>query len=124
MRILFKDFEFEPTRSNQAHFKKLPRTIRRWYEKTDREHLVSWVEGGITTKYGIYVRLISGMENWWRLKDGYWILGYRGSVCRSTTEVKAIKLTRREVEELARDVAEPILANADRTTRKNWTKAK
>jgi len=119
MKILYAEFEYED-RANKGCIGKLPVHVVAWYRKLKLIPMVSWVsecEGG-----GWQVRLCNGMEMVWRLSGRYYRMRHSGM--KALAYVNAIRLTNREVMEIARKEANRILAGVELETRANWTKAK
>ena len=120
MKILARKFDFRRTKSNNGYVVKLNRYIRRWYEAVGLAGQISWVEEHDYHEF--YVKLVSGTMNWWKLNGYVYMLTYGGSHSYGDNHVAAIRLSRREIESLAKKSADRILNPIGRETRTSYTK--
>ena len=121
MRILYKELDFEPTKPNKS-WSVIPTPVLKWYRAAKLTKMISYV--GSCVGGSIHVKLQNGTDMWWELKGDHYLLSHTGSNTkrRNYNSIKAIKLSPKDLTELARIAANKILNPADLEARKNFTK--
>lgn len=121
VRILYKELEFQPTKPNKSWLA-IPAPVLKWYRAAKLTKMISYV--GPSTNGNIHVKLQNGTDMWWKLDGDHYLLSHTGSdtIKRNYNDIKAIKLSPKDLTELARIAANKILNPADLEARKNFTK--